>query len=154
MPTLSRRTVLMSGLSVAILAPALGFAAEEPAEFFEGDTKGVAINGADPVAYFTEGRPVAGKPEHSIAWGGTTWRFASAENRAAFEKDPLAFAPQYNGYCAYGVAQGSKVKTEPDAWSIVDGKLYLNYDENVQNLFSQDARGYIATADRKWPKVK
>ena len=85
-----------------------------------------AIRGYDPVAYFTQGKPVKGSREYTHQWNGATWRFASAQNRERFAAAPAKYAPQYGGYCAYGVASGYAVKIEPDAWSVVDGKLYLN----------------------------
>ncbi len=112
-----------------------------------------AIRGYDPVAYFTQGRPVKGSPELTHQWKGATWRFASAENRERFAAAPEKYAPQYGGYCAYGVASGYAVKIEPDAWSVVDGKLYLNYDRSVQKSWQSDVPGYIRKADVNWPRV-
>jgi hypothetical protein len=112
-----------------------------------------AIRGYDPVAYFTQGRPVKGSKEFTHVWNGAEWRFASAENRDRFAAAPQKYAPQYGGYCAYGVASGYAVKIEPDAWSIVDGKLYLNYDRSVQSAWQKDVPGYIRKADDNWPAV-
>ncbi|HEX6318414.1 MAG TPA: YHS domain-containing (seleno)protein [Burkholderiales bacterium] len=112
-----------------------------------------AIRGYDPVAYFTEGRPVKGSKEFTHRWNGAEWRFASAENRARFAAAPEKYAPQYGGYCAFGVAGGYAVKIEPDAWSVVDGKLYLNYDRSVQASWKKDVPGYIRKADANWPAV-
>ena len=114
---------------------------------------GAAIRGYDPVAYFTEGKPVKGKTEFTHQWKGATWRFASAANRERFAAAPEKYAPQYGGYCAYGVASGYTVKTEPDAWSVVEGKLYLNYDRNVQASWVKDIPGYIRKADANWPRA-
>jgi YHS domain-containing protein len=134
-------------LLVALAAPAL--AGSPPVYSKDGK---VAINGYDPVSYF-DGTPMPGKPGFTAMHQGAEWHFASAENRDKFLADPAKFAPQYGGYCAYGVAQGYAVKTEPDVWTIVDGKLYLNYDKDVQSTWEKDIPGYIATADGKWPKV-
>lgn len=112
---------------------------------------GVAIRGADPVAYFAEGQRRDGREEHSHEWRGATWRFSSEANRAAFAADPERFAPQYGGYCAYAVAKGSTASVDPDAWKIVDGKLYLNYSKSIQKTWEQDIPGYIAKADANWP---
>ena len=112
-----------------------------------------AIRGYDPVAYFTESRPVKGSKQFTHQWRGATWRFASAENRERFAAVPEKYAPQYGGYCAYGVASGYAVKIEPDAWSVVDGKLYLNYDRGVQKTWQSDVPGYIRKADANWPRV-
>jgi YHS domain-containing protein len=112
-----------------------------------------AIRGYDPVAYFTQSRPVKGSREFTHRWNGATWRFASAENRDRFAAEPEKYAPQYGGYCAYGVASGYAVKIEPDAWSLVDGKLYLNYDRSVQKTWQSDVPGHIRKADENWPRV-
>jgi YHS domain-containing protein len=112
-----------------------------------------AIRGYDPVAYFIQSRPVKGSPQFTHRWNGATWRFASAENRDRFAAAPEKYAPQYGGYCAYGVAGGYAVKIEPDAWSVVDGKLYLNYDRSVQKSWQADVPGYIGKADAHWPAV-
>jgi YHS domain-containing protein len=115
---------------------------------------GVAIEGTDPVAYFEEGKPVAGSSDFEHEWMGATWRFASAANRDQFAADPEKYAPQYGGYCAWAVAQGSTAKIDPAAWKIVDGKLYLNYSKGVQAQWVGDIPGNIAKADANWPKIK
>ena len=128
-----------------------GFAVAQKAPIYS-DASG-AIRGYDPVAYFTEGRPVKGAKAFTHRWNGAEWRFASAENRARFAAAPEKYAPQYGGYCAYGVAGGYAVKIEPDAWSVVDGKLYLNYDRSVQASWQKDVPGYVRKADENWPRV-
>lgn len=115
---------------------------------------GNAIEGYDPVAYFTEGRPVEGSSDFEYEWMGATWRFANAENRDLFAADPETYAPAYGGYCAYGVAQGYKPGIDPDAWAIVDGRLYLNLSKKVQAQWQEDIPGYIAKADDIWPTIK
>ncbi|MEO1492150.1 MAG: YHS domain-containing (seleno)protein [Pseudomonadota bacterium] len=114
---------------------------------------GTAIDGTDPVSYFTEGRPVEGSSDYTHDWNGATWRFSSEANRDAFATAPEKYAPQYGGYCAWAVSQGYTASTDPDAWKIVDGKLYLNYNQSVQETWEKDVPGYIATADGNWPKV-
>jgi YHS domain-containing protein len=114
----------------------------------------VAIEGTDPVAYFTEGKPVAGSSEFEHDWMGATWRFASAKNRDLFAADPEKYAPQYGGYCAWAVSQGYTAKIDPEAWSIVDDKLYLNYSKDVQTQWSQDIPGNITKGDANWPKLR
>ena len=139
---------------ILLLAAALAFAgaaaAQKPAIYAEG---GAAIRGYDPVAYFTDSRPVKGTPQHTHQWQGATWRFASAQNRDAFAAAPEKYAPQYGGYCAYGAAQGYAVSTVPEAWSVVQGKLYLNYSRGVQGDWLKDPAGYIRKADANWPKA-
>jgi len=143
--------ILRQYLAALLLAGLTATAAAAEPPIYADD--GLAIKGYDPVAYFTDRKPVAGKPEFSHDWMGAKWLFASAEHRDAFAKEPEKYAPQYGGYCAYGVAQGYAVKIEPDAWTVVDGKLYLNYDKGVQKTWEKDIPGYIAEADKKWPGV-
>lgn len=114
---------------------------------------GIAIDGTDAVAYFKQGKPVAGLPEFSHTWNGTKWLFSSEENRAAFAADPIAFAPQYGGYCAYAVSKGYTASTVPEAWKIVDGKLYLNYSKTVQFLWERNQSQRIIDANANWPGV-
>ena len=115
---------------------------------------GTAIEGYDPVAYFTQGRPVKGSRQYTFEWQGATWRFASAQHRDLFAADPHPYAPQYGGYCAYAVANGSTASIDPEAWRIVDGKLYLNLSKSVQRIWEQDIPGYIANANRNWPSIR
>jgi YHS domain-containing protein len=118
-----------------------------------GSSDGVAIRGYDPVAYFRDSGPRPGKPEFSVRHGGAVWRFASAEHKALFEADPERYLPAYGGFCAYGTSRGYLVKIEPDAWSIVDGRLYLNYDLGVRETWARRTKTYIARADGNWPRL-
>lgn len=115
-----------------------------------GGAGGPAILGYDPVAYFTEGKPVKGRTDLAAEWMGAVWRFSSAANRDLFKADPSKYAPQYGGYCAYGVSQGNLVGIEPDKFRIIDGKLYLNYNASVQTTWLKDPAGYIKQADAKF----
>jgi hypothetical protein len=112
-----------------------------------------AIKGYDTVAYFLESRPVKGLEKFSHTWKDATWLFASQENLDKFKADPDRWAPQYGGYCAYGVANGYLVKIEPEEFTVVDGKLYLNYDSGVTKKWKKDIAGYVATANGKFPKL-
>jgi YHS domain-containing protein len=114
---------------------------------------GLALDGYDAVAYFTDGRPVEGSKEHSVEWNGATWRFASAAHRDEFQKAPEKYAPQYGGYCAWAVSNGYAADIDPEAWTIVDGKLYLNYDAKVMAKWKQDVPGNISKANGNWPKL-
>ena len=114
---------------------------------------GTAIKGYDVVAYFTDGKPVEGSRQHQVEWRGATWRFASAGHKALFAKSPEKYAPQYGGFCAFGISRGYAVGIDPAAWKIVGGKLYLNYDSDVQAEWLKDVPGFIAKADRNWPKI-
>jgi len=114
----------------------------------------LAIRGTDPVAYFTEGRPVEGSSEHTFDYLDATWRFASAENKAAFEANPEKYTPQFGGYCAWAVAQGYTASIDPKAWTIVEGKLYLNYSEKVMNTWLEDRDKLIDAAEENWPALR
>ena len=114
---------------------------------------GIAIDGPDPVGYFTESRPVAGDPSITLDWNGATWRFASEDSRAQFEANPEAFAPQYGGYCAFAVSQGYTASTVPQAWTIHEDKLYLNFSRSVRRRWERDIPGHIEMANANWPSV-
>lgn len=115
----------------------------------------VAINGYDPVAYFTMGKPVKGSAEHTHEWLGAIWQFANEEHRQAFAETPTKYAPQYGGYCAIGVAFDILVPNiDPNAWVIEDGKLYLQYSMSAHEDFSSDPDAFIETADENWREAK
>ena len=148
---LTRRTFLAgtAALPFAALAATRAVAAQPPV-FATG---GVAINGYDPVGYFTEGKPVLGLAAHAVEWDGAMLHFASAENQAFFESDPVKYAPKYGGYCAYAVSKGYTAETVPEAWDIHEDRLYLNFSKNVQRLWSLRKRHHIRSADENWPSV-
>lgn len=114
---------------------------------------GLALKGADPVAYFTDSAYVQGDAAYSHEWNGATWHFASAENRDLFAGEPEKYAPQYGGYCAWAVSQGNTAAVDPEAWEIVDGKLYLNYNQKVKDRWAADIPGNIEKAEQNWPRV-
>jgi YHS domain-containing protein len=150
-----RRLLTSSLIVTGLFAAGPALAADTPYFTATGvfANKEVAIRGYDPIAYFEAGKPVEGEEEHSLQWGGVTWHFANAANKQAFEADPEAYAPEYGGYCAYAAAKGQLVSVDPDAWSIVDGKLYLNYSMSVQDKWEQDIDGFIAQANENWPDL-
>ncbi|WP_394240857.1 YHS domain-containing (seleno)protein [Vibrio astriarenae] len=115
------------------------------------DFFGKAIKGYDPVAYFTEGKPIEGDSDFQYEWNGADWYFSSQENLDRFVGNPERYAPQYGGYCAWAVSKGYTAKIDPNAWSVVDGKLYLNYNKSVQSTWQQDIAGNIAKGDANWP---
>lgn len=148
--TRRKSLALLAAVPVAsplFVGPAL---AAQPPVFATG---GVAINGYDAVAYFTDAKPVKGAPEFSHDWNGATWQFASAANRDAFAAEPQAYAPQFGGYCAYAVSKGYTATTEPDAWTVHEGRLYLNYNLTVRDIWSEDIPGNIRLATANWPGV-
>ncbi len=116
--------------------------------------QGTALHGYDVVAFFTDSTAVAGKTEHHYEWQGVTWLFASKAHRDAFAADPVHYAPQYGGFCAYGTAGGYKAPTQIETWTIVDGKLYFNYNAKVKALWSKDIPGLVNKADLNWQKIK
>ena len=114
---------------------------------------GLALSGYDAVAYFSDGKPVRGRPGYETQWSGARWLFSSAANRDAFVAGPGRYAPQYGGYCAYAVSKGYTASADPMAWRIVDDRLYVNYNKSVQGLWEQDIPGHIAKANGNWPAV-
>jgi YHS domain-containing protein len=117
-------------------------------------TNSQAIHGYDAVAYFTDGKPVKGNEKFSFQWKNATWLFSSKENRDVFSHDPEKYAPQYGGYCAYGMSEGHKAPTDPNAWTIIEGKLYLNYDPKVKSLWIKNTSKRIEMANKNWPSLK
>ena len=156
--SLSRRSILglaLTAMAVAVaafLALPRGSQAQSVAPVNAED--GVAILGVDPVSYFTDEAAVQGDPALHADWMGARWRFASIEHRRMFVADPAAYAPQFGGYCAWAVAQGYTAPIDPEAWKIVDGKLYLNYSTKIMRKWEKDVPGNISRADANWPKLK
>lgn len=144
-------------LTLAVVSPLLAYGssalAEDPVNTgYFGD---VAIKGYDPVAYFTMDDAVRGSEEFAHKWLGATWLFANAEHRQMFAQSPVKYAPEYGGFCAIGVAFGELVPNiDPEAWRIIDGKLYLQYAQNLDEDFGDDREELIADADAKWDGVK
>ena len=116
-----------------------------------GGRTDTAINGYDTVAYFTVGKPVKGQDGLVHPWMGAKWKFSTQAHLDLFKANPEKYAPQYGGYCAYGVSQDHLVSIEPDKFKVIDGKLYLNYDADVQAKWLKDPAGFIKAADAKFP---
>lgn len=144
-------------LGAAALVASMTVLAAPPINTLVGSTGGgrsdTAIQGYDTVAYFTEGRPVKGQDAYVADYLGVKWKFASRAHRELFEASPEKYAPQYGGYCAYGVAQGHLVAIEPDKFRLIDGKLYLNYSADVQRQWLQDPAGFIKQANASFPRL-
>ena len=143
-----KRTILIAFIAFLGIAQAK---AQKSEIFAPG---GKAIKGYDPVAFFTESKPVKGADSLSYQWKEATWLFASRKNLEAFKSDPDKYAPQYGGYCAYGLSQGHKAPTQTDTWTVVNDKLYFNYNSKVKELWVKDQPSLIKTADEKWPAIK
>lgn len=144
MPGLTRRSFVLSIASLAVSASHAS-AGEHNLSF-----QGVAIQGYDPVAYFTENKAVPGNPDIAATHDGATYHFASEVHRSTFEADPARYVPQYGGYCAYGASQGYNAPVEPEQFTIADGKLYLNYNADVRKRWNEDRGSYISKADAYW----
>lgn len=140
-------------LAVTTLVALLPLAAEAAGPL-NLNAQGVALHGHDPVAYFMDGKPIKGTAELSASSNGAVYWFANAANRQAFQANPSRYEPQYGGYCAYGVAQGAKPDIDPNAFVIVDGKLYLNLSPGVQKRWQADVPGYITQANKNWMSLK
>ncbi|MCV2874911.1 YHS domain protein [Rhodobacteraceae bacterium XHP0102] len=148
---ITRRDALLGGLALPLFGGLLGQAAFSQ-QYFTRD--GVALRGYDPVAYFITGTPQSGDEAFAAEWGGTVWHFTSAQNRDLFLNAPESYAPQYGGYCAWAVSEGYTAPIDPDAWRIVEGKLYLNASRRIQNRWERDISGHIARADANWPVLR
>lgn len=151
---LSRRAALVSLFGVVALTTlAANVSAKPKAAVFTGIVSGVGAGGYDVVQYFEQGKPVAGNARFTAMHDGAMWRFADAASRDKFIADPSRYAPQYGGYCAWAVGEGYTAKGDPNAWSIVGGKLYLNYNASVRSTWERDTARNIARGDANWPKV-
>ena len=114
------------------------------------DMKGVAIKGYDPVAYFTDGKAEMGKSTYSYKWNDADWHFVNAEHLKMFKENPDKYAPQYGGFCAYAVTKNACGTTDPTAWKIVDGKLYLTTNEHVKMMWEKNLMSNIKKGDENW----
>ena len=148
---LTRRSFLVASAAVpaAALLTQPAVAAEPPVNA----SNGIAIQGYDPVAYFTESKAVKGSAEFTSDWEGAPVQFARAEHKAMFDADPVKFAPKYGGYCAYAVSKGDTAGIDPQAWSIHEDRLYLNFSKSVRALWAARKRHHIRQADANWPSV-
>ena len=146
---LTRRHTLTLLAATGVTLPTLARAAEP--EIFQYD--GVAINGTDPVNYFTKSAPDSVFNAHSVTWKGASWQFDSEENAAKFKASPEAFAPAFGGYCSYAASLGYLAPTVPEAWTIYEDKLYLNASLRARELWLQDIPGNIAKGLANWPAI-
>lgn len=149
MTKMHRRHFLAAVSAVPLLGVARAHAAT-PAVFAPD---GIAINGYDPIGYFDAGAPLRGQAEFKLMWRGSYWHFASAAHRDRFEADPTAYAPAYGGYCAFAVSNGYTASTVPEAWTIHEGRLFLNYSLGVRRRWKRDIPGHVSRADMNWPGV-
>lgn len=138
--------------SLALLFTICFSAIAQTSEVYQKD--GIAINGYDAVAFFTEKMPVKGDKQFKYSYKNVDWLFSSADHRDLFKTSPEKYAPQYGGYCAFGTADGHKAPTQADTWTIVDDKLYFNYNLKVKDLWNKNMQANIEKADAKWPTMK
>ncbi|MFL7030575.1 YHS domain-containing (seleno)protein [Vibrio cyclitrophicus] len=136
---------------VLLLVSPYVFAADE---IYTGFFSSKALDGYDTVAYFTSGKPVEGCQKFSTEYKGADWYFSSEKNLTLFVNNPEKYAPQYGGYCAWAVsAKSDFAPGDPHQWTIVDNKLYLNYDQEIKQRWEQDQAQHIQQADKVWPKL-
>ena len=145
------KRLLRSLLIISVLAFSANVRAKDP--IYTGFFSNNAIKGYDTVAYFTQNQDVEGSDEFSFEYKGANWLFSSKENLELFKADPEKYAPQYGGYCAYAVSQGGTASVQPDLFTIHKGKLYLNYNESINDKWAKDKDAYIEAADKHWPTV-
>lgn len=150
-PLPGRGVVLPILAALTLIAVAAGEPVQSAAPL--NATFGVAIDGYDPVAYFTQGRALRGSPEFAHDWLGATWYFASAEHRDRFAVEPTSYAPQFGGHCSRGMFKGKMVKADPEAWHIVAGTLYLFYSKETRAAWEKDPPEKLQTAKRNWQRL-
>jgi len=143
------RKLFLPILLVALASPALA----QTKALLNLDKAGVAIQGYDPVAFFTDNKPVMGKSEFPARHNGALYHFASKEHRDLFKADPAKYEPAFGGYCAYGVSRNKLVGIDVEAFQIVDGRLLLQYNKSVRNDFNKDTKGNLGKAEANWPAL-
>lgn len=138
-------------VSILAIAPSTSFAVKNTGGEFNTLYAGLGAKGYDVVAYFTDKAPVQGSDKLTATYGGVTWQFASAEHRDAFKADPAKYAPQYGGFCAWGVSQGKLFDVDPvNGWTVTNNKLYLNFNGDINQTFARDADALVSKAERNW----
>ena len=149
---LNRSGIALAAVAIALClaASAVAFAAEE----INLTSDGVILHGYDSVAYFVERKPIKGSARHKTEYRGAIYWFASAENRAMFEAEPEIYAPAYGGWCSYGVRVGKKFDIDPNAWQIVENRLFVQLDQGTQLVWAKDKNRNIAIADRLWSSIR
>ena len=148
---MTRLLAILAAIAAALVSAPAAATPAAPAVYANSD--GLGAQGYDPVAFFTESKPVKGSATHQLEWSGARWRFASARSLAAFKADPARYAPQFGGYCAWAVSQHYLAPGDPNFWKIVDGKLYLNANARAKQLWEADQAEAIARGHRNWPAV-
>jgi YHS domain-containing protein len=143
------RKLYLSILLVVLALPAFA----QTKSLLNLDKSGLAIQGYDPVAFFTDNKPVTGKPEFLARHNGALYYFASKEHRDLFKADPAKYEPAFGGYCAYGVSRNKLVEIDVQAFQVVDGRLLLQYSKGVRDDFNKDTKGNFGKAQANWPAL-
>jgi YHS domain-containing protein len=117
------------------------------------DRSGLALQGYDPVAFFTQNRPVAGSPDITASHQGAIYRFSSIDNKKVFEQEPDKYAPAFGGYCAYAVSEGTTAPVDVTTFQILHGRLVLNKNHDILELFNQDREPRYQKAITNWPGI-
>ncbi|HXV25697.1 MAG TPA: YHS domain-containing (seleno)protein [Alphaproteobacteria bacterium] len=153
--TLSRRFLIALAGAVAVFSMiGVAHAVKQTGGEYNSMYAGLGAKGYDVVAYFTDGKAVQGKQDIEAVYGGVTWKFASEEHRDLFKADPAKYAPQYGGFCAWGVAQGKLFDVDPvNGWKIVDNKLYMNFNDQILATWNKDIPGNLAKSEANWPDL-
>ena len=152
-------SVMTAGIVGAALVAASALSGAAHAELKAGGAynplhAGLGAKGYDVVNYFTEGKPAQGRDSYAVEYGGVKWQFVSADHRDRFKADPQRYVPQYGGFCSWGVANGKLFDVDPvNGWRIVDGKLYMNFNADIQKVFDKDPGGFITRANANWPHL-
>jgi YHS domain-containing protein len=136
------------------LAPTTALATKTTGGEYNSLHAGLGAKGYDVVSYFTDKKPAQGSNKFTADHGGVTWQFVSAEHRDMFKANPAKYAPQYGGYCSWGVAQGKLFDVDPaTGWTVSDGKLYLNFNSDINTTFARDTSGFVRKAEKNWPEL-
>lgn len=145
-----RRTLGMLAVSPVAAALLPSTASARESDVFQNP---LAINGIDPVGYFEQRHPIPGTTEHKLSWNGAEWIFANQGNADKFDANPESYAPIFGGYCAFAASRGYIAPTIPEAWTIYDGRLYLNASLRAQELWLKDVPGNIRAGLENWPSI-
>lgn len=147
--------VALSVTTLSLLSGGAAYAYDETSHSAQNvDANGVGLHGYDPVAYFTVGEPTVGLEKFEATYDGVRYRFSSAENRAAFTKEPAKYVPAYGGFCAMGASLGKKFDGDPNYWKIVNGRLYVNVNADVDKRWKEDPPANISKGNQNWPVIK
>jgi len=138
-------------LLTLIAAAALTVSAHAEKTLINQDHTGLALQGYDPVAYFTDGKPVKGDKQFTASYRGATYRFASAEHKALFEQNPAKYEPQFGGFCGYAASINKVSPISPLFWQVLDGRLVLQHNRKALTLWNKDVPGNLKKADANWP---